>query len=162
MNNSAYTENEDRPKVWLHPPTVMISAMIGGYILRCFLGGLLGFVPQALAEGLGGIMMIGSVSVLIAAVTAFAAHDEELKPATPTRTLLTMGPYRYSRNPIYLALVLFGAGFGVATLNLWIILGASLAGFVYHFLVILPEEAYLAKQFGAEYEKYKRLARRWL
>ena len=59
-------------------------------------------------------------------------------------------------------MMLFGAGFGVATSNIWIIVTTAFAGLLFHFFVIKPEESYLSRHFGEEYDEYKRLVRRWI
>ena len=152
---------EDRPSVWLHPPTVMMIALVTGYIARIFLGGGMP-LPRAFAEGVGGLLILIALGIITSAVSAFAAGGETLKPDTPSKQLFINGPYRFSRNPIYLAMMLFGAGFGVATSNLWIILTTAIAGLLFHFFVILPEERYLTDKFGDEYEEYKKAVRRWI
>ena len=152
---------EDRPSVWLHPPTVMFIALVIGFILRLVFGGFLDFIPRALTEGLGGLLIIIAVGIVTSAISAFAAGGEALKPDTPSQQLFVNGPYRFSRNPIYLAMMLFGAGFGVATSNFWIILTTAFSGLLFHFFVILPEERYLTDRFGPEYEDYKKAVRRW-
>jgi len=83
-------------------------------------------------------------------------------PATPASELFQKGPYKFSRNPIYLAMVVFGAGFGIATSNVWIIVTTAIVGLIFHFFVILPEERYLARRFGAEYDAYRSRVRRWI
>ena len=107
-------------------------------------------------------MMLASLMAMVGGVSAFSEKAEELRPATPSKSLLTDGPYRYSRNPIYLGMVLFGAGFGVATENLWIILTTAAAGLIINFLVIPQEEAYLERRFGVDYREFKERVRRWV
>lgn len=83
-------------------------------------------------------------------------------PARAAEKLATTGPYRYSRNPIYMTFVLLQITFGVQHNNAWIILFAPVALVISHFWIVLPEERLLAKRFGAEYENYKRSVRRYL
>lgn len=158
MDDAGY---EDRPKVWIHPPTTLFIALIIGFAIRVFVGGYLP-LPRILAEGAGGVLILLSLGIVISAVSAFASADETLKPDTPSKQLFVNGPFRFSRNPIYLAMMLFGGGFGIATSNLWIILTTTFAGLLFNFFVIAPEERYLADKFGDEYEDYKKAVRRWL
>lgn len=155
------TDIEDKPDVSIHPPTVFFAALIIGYTIRIFAGGYLP-LPGAIAEAAGGLMMLASLVLMVAGVSVFSEKAEELRPATPSKALLTDGPYRYSRNPIYLAMVLFGAGFGVATQNLWIILTTTAAGLIINFFVIPPEETYLERRFGVDYREFKERVRRWV
>ena len=153
--------DEDRPSVPIHPPTVLFAALVLGYVIRLFVGGRMP-LPRAFAEGVGGALILVSLGLVISAVSRFAEEGETLKPDTPSRSLLREGPYRFSRNPIYLAMMLFGTGFGVATSNIWIILTTLSFGVLLHFLVIKPEENYLSRRFGEEYDEYKRIVRRWI
>lgn len=151
----------DQPDVAVHPPTVFLCGLVIGFLLRVFLGGALP-LPEALAEGIGGAMMLTALAAAVSSISAFAEAGETLRPASPSRSLLTGGFYRYSRNPIYLAMVLFGAGFGLATLNIWIIATSVITGLIFHFLVIPQEEDYLARRFGDEFALYRQRTRRWL
>lgn len=152
---------EDRPEVSIHPPTVFFSALLIGYILRVFLGGWLP-LPRIIGEGAGGLMMVAALIMAVSAITAFAEAGEKLTPASPSVAFFTDGPFRLSRNPIYLAMILFGVGFGLATLNIWIIAASILAGAIFNFFVIPQEEDYLARRFGTDYAAYRARVRRWL
>lgn len=152
---------DDRPAVSIHPPTLFFSALIIGFIIRIFAGGWMP-LPDIAAEAAGGVMMLAALVVVVASVSAFAEAGEQLPPATPSHQLLTAGMYARSRNPIYLAMVLFGAGFGVTTENLWIVLTTALAGVIINFFVIPQEEEYLTRRFGGDYEDYRRKVRRWI
>ncbi len=153
---------EDCPDVAIHPPTIFFAALLFGFVLRIFLGGQLDFMPRILAEGLGGLLVLAGLGIAISSISAFAEGGETLRPATPSNQLFTGGSYRYSRNPIYLAMVLFGVGFGIATLNLWIVVFSAVAGAIFNFFVIPPEEQYLARRFGEDYAAYRRTVRRWI
>ena len=155
------TPGEDIPRTLVHPPTTFFISLVVGYILRIVFGGGPA-LPRAMAEGLGGLAILASLAIALSSVSAFAAGGETLKPNTPSRQLFTAGPYRFTRNPIYLAMMVFGVGFGIATSNSWILLTIALAGLILHFFVILPEERYLEDRFGPEYEAYKKRVRRWI
>lgn len=157
----ASNKEADRPTVKLHPPTILFLALVAGYVIRLFVGGRMP-LPRAFAEGLGGLLMIVSLGIVIAAVSVFAQAGQPLQPATPASALFQKGVYKFSRNPIYLAMVLFGTGFGVATSNIWIIVTTAIAGVIFHFLVIKPEEDYLTRKFGEEYAEYRARVRRWI
>ena len=152
---------EDKPDVHVHPPSVFVSAVIIGFIIRIFAGGKMP-VPQMVAEGLGIVLLVAALAIAIWSITAFAESGESLPPATPSSALLTDGMYQYSRNPIYLAMVLFGAGLAFATLNIWMLLTTLAAGTIINFFVIPQEEAYLERKFGIDYKEFCERTRRWV
>ena len=99
-----------------------------------------------------------------AGVLAFLRARTTIHPHRPAHAsaLVTTGLYRYSRNPMYLALLLVLAGWAVALANGLAFL--LLPGFVLSLdrLQIRPEERILRAKFGAAYEAYARSVRRWL
>ncbi|HEV8615619.1 MAG TPA: isoprenylcysteine carboxylmethyltransferase family protein, partial [Methylomirabilota bacterium] len=80
----------------------------------------------------------------------------------PTTVIVRTGPYRFSRNPIYLAFSLLQLGIAIWTNSVWLL--ATLVGAValIHYVVIPREEQYLERRFGAQYLSYKVSVRRWL
>ncbi len=93
----------------------------------------------------------------------FKEENTEILPNSPSnRVLVIRGPYRFSRNPMYLGMVisLIGIAIMFGTLPLFV---AALAHFlVMHFVFIPFEEAKMLRQFGESYESYKHRVRRWL
>jgi protein-S-isoprenylcysteine O-methyltransferase Ste14 len=84
------------------------------------------------------------------------------EPHQPTAALVTPGPFRYTRNPIYLTFTLFFAGFALLTRNLWLLPLLLAVLVVMHYGVITREERYLARRFGDAYHAYCARVRRWL
>ena len=79
----------------------------------------------------------------------------------PTNSLVFKGPFRFSRNPIYLSMVSLLLGVGIWTNSLWFIGLAALVVVLLFWGVISREERYLERMFGEEYLNYKRRVRRW-
>ena len=79
----------------------------------------------------------------------------------PTDHIVAGGPYRFSRNPIYLGMVLLQIGIGVWANSLWFIGLAALSVVLLTWGVISREERYLARKFGPQYSTYKDRVRRW-
>jgi protein-S-isoprenylcysteine O-methyltransferase Ste14 len=75
--------------------------------------------------------------------------------------LVTSGPYRFSRNPLYAGQILFLLGLGLAAFP-WLLAGAVVQALVLDRLVIPPEEARIAARFGPTYKAYARAVRRWI
>lgn len=153
---------EDHPHIILHPPLLMLLAIITGFVARAFWGGFMDIVPRLVGEGLGSLLIIGAIVILQMGIRTFAEGGENLQPSTPSRQLFTKGVYNYTRNPIYCAMMLLGGGLGFATLNLWTVLMTVLAGVIINYFVILPEERYLEDRFGEDYADYKKRVRRWM
>ena len=107
------------------------------------------------------LVALGGV-ILTVAVRRFLRAGTSVETRKPTTALVTGGPFRYSRNPIYVAMGLAYAGIGIAADSPWVLglLVPALA--VMRYGVISPEERYLEGKFGDEYRRYKASVRRWL
>ena len=80
----------------------------------------------------------------------------------PTTAIVRTGPYRFSRNPIYLAFSLLQLGIAVWVNSWWLVATLAAAIAIIHYVVVPQEERYLEARFGAEYPDYKASVRRWL
>ncbi len=80
----------------------------------------------------------------------------------PVPEIIERGPYRFTRNPMYLLMVLVCMGVSVVLANALILLLTPLAAWILERLAILPEEAYLERKFGQPYNRYRKRVRRWL
>ena len=142
--------------VRIFPPAIHLLSIAAGFLLQWAapiqISGMRipGFVLVAIALAL----MIWSVIVMSRAGTT-------PNPTRPTTALVTHGPFRLTRNPMYLAWELVVVGVGLAVHAPWVILMAIPAAIVTRRLVIDKEERYLAATFGAEYQDYKSHVRRW-
>jgi protein-S-isoprenylcysteine O-methyltransferase Ste14 len=81
---------------------------------------------------------------------------------TPTDAIVAGGPFRFSRNPIYLSMILLHIGVGAWTKSLWFFVLAAISVALLTWGVILREERYLERKFGDEYLSYKSRVRRWI
>jgi protein-S-isoprenylcysteine O-methyltransferase Ste14 len=147
--------------VRLPPPFTYLAGLALGLVADAWHP--LPVLPGAAARILGGVLV--AAGVLLGPVWGIATlrrAGTTVRPDRPSRQLVTAGPFRFSRNPLYLALTLLYAGVallanaGAALLLLIPIL------FLMQRLVIRREEAYLARTFGTEYEAYRAAVRRWL
>jgi protein-S-isoprenylcysteine O-methyltransferase Ste14 len=96
------------------------------------------------------------------AVRTFRAAGTPVPGNLPTTTIVRTGPYRYSRNPIYLAFSMLQLGIALWVDSLWLIATLLLALGLMAVVVIPREERYLERRFGAAYLAYKTRVRRWL
>ncbi|HZV20181.1 MAG TPA: isoprenylcysteine carboxylmethyltransferase family protein [Hyphomicrobiales bacterium] len=109
----------------------------------------------------GGAIMICAVLIAMLGARELARAGTTIHPGGSAAALVQTGVFRRSRNPLYLSLVLFLLGLGIATLNLWMIVLAPLMLLYLQERVVKREEEYLTQRFGADYLAYKRNVRRW-
>ena len=143
------------------PPPILALIMIAIIYLSSFIVETFTFSYQTVLSVLVVVVGLGSA---LPSFRLFAKNKTTISPFTPSETtaLVTAGMYRYSRNPMYLGLVLlniaatifFGTWFGI-------IIAATFI-FLLNLLQIIPEEEALQDIFGEEYIEYKKKVRRWI
>ena len=153
-------KNEDSPQVRVYPPVIFLSALASGWILNYFLP--YPFIPFSLRLS-GGLTLL-ALGGLLTAWSMFAFHKAKtaIDPRQPTTFLILSGPFRYTRNPLYVTLFLMLTGFGVLLDNPWMLAGLLPMYLALRYAVVALEEEYLERKFGEEYRKYKASVRRWL
>ncbi len=120
---------------------------------------------KILPVGLGASVGIGALllgMVLVPAVLSFRRAKTSPKPWKPTTALVTNGPYRITRNPMYLGFTLLYLGVSFWVNTAWPVVFLPLILVVMQRAVIAREEAYLETLFGDEYRAYRLRVRRWL
>lgn len=144
------------------PPAIYLLCLAGGF-LAGWLRPAAVWPAHALEVRTVGILLfvVGLVTALWAIVTFRAARTSP-NPMRPTAALAFAGPYRFSRNPMYLAMAAASAGVALFFNALWPLLSVPVAlAFISHF-VVAREERYLTAKFGEEYLRYTDEVRRWL
>lgn len=144
----------------IRPPVVYLVLIALGAALEYFWR--LPFVPAALAVPLGILLVAAAVVLFVGSVGKFRAAGTPVPGNQPTTAIVRMGPYRFSRNPIYLAFSLLHLGTAIWVNSLWLVATLVAATAVMALVVIPREEQYLEKHFGADYLDYKRSVRRWV
>jgi protein-S-isoprenylcysteine O-methyltransferase Ste14 len=142
------------------PPLIYGAAFIVGLLLH--LACPVYILPPTLARGIGVMCVLVSLPLALTTFRVLSRAHTPVDPRRPTTALVTEGPFRYSRNPIYVALTLLYLGVAFLVNALWILLLAMPALVVLHYGVIAREEAYLARKFGTAYHQYTAQVRRWL
>jgi protein-S-isoprenylcysteine O-methyltransferase Ste14 len=144
----------------LRPPLVYLAAIGIGSLLELVLPAP--FIPDAVAVPLGMLVAAMGVALFFSSVGKFRAAGTPVPGNKPTTAIVRAGPYRFSRNPIYLAFSLLQLGIAIWVNSLWIVATLVPAHAVMAWIVVPREERYLERAFGAEYLAYKSSVRRWI
>ena len=154
------TDTAQKTGIRLIPPFLYIAAVVLGLVA----GGLwpVALLPWWVRLSLGPALIVVAVVLVRPAMKAFRARGVAFDVRQVPGTLITSGPYRISRNPSYLALILISLGIAVIADDIWIVGFAALATLITRQRVVLPEERILAANFGADYAAYKARVRRWI
>jgi len=139
---------------------VYLGAILLGVLLH--FGWPLPLVRHPVGGPIGAGVVLMAVGLLIAAVRTFRAAGTPVPGNRPTTTIVRTGPYRFSRNPIYLAFSSLQVGIALLVSNLWLLITLVPALALMSFWVIPREERYLEARFPSEYLPYKSSVPRWL
>ena len=158
-NEARDTRDRKVPKLIAPPPAIFAIAIIAGAIVNRVYG---------FGSGGGGIWSFGGGAVIAlgVAISFWSIQQYRLINTSPdpkhrAQALVIAGPYRFSRNPLYIAAALMHVGFGIAVNMPGIVFAVIPALFILRKGVILREEDYLEDLFGDEYLTYKARVRRW-
>jgi protein-S-isoprenylcysteine O-methyltransferase Ste14 len=152
---------KDHPQIIAFPPLIWLVGAVVSVLVHYFAFASR-MVPYGIALTLGIVCVIVAPCLAGSALLAMRAAGTNVNPAKPAVTIVRNGPYRFTRNPMYLALCLLQVALGFF-LNDWITLMFAVPlVLALHFGVILPEERYLAAKFGEPYLALKREVHRWI
>jgi protein-S-isoprenylcysteine O-methyltransferase Ste14 len=138
---------------FVHPPFVYLAALLVGIGLDLVRPAR--WLPVLFAAWVGVPIMIAAVVLFVSSIRRFQAVGTPVPGNKPATAIVKSGPYRISRNPIYLAFSLLVLGVACALNSLWLLGTLAAAVSVMSFVVIPREERYLERRFGAEYLDYK-------
>lgn len=144
----------------VRPPLVYLMSLAVGALIQ--IAAPRPLLPRPLALPLGAPLVVLAIALFAYSVATFRAAGTPVPARKPTTVIVRAGPYRFSRNPIYLAFSVFQLGIAIWVNSLWLLLTLGGAVALIHRVVIRREEAYLERRFGARYTDYKASVRRWL
>jgi len=145
------------------PPLFFLASLVLGFVLDRLLplpltppaGTSVGWIAG------GGLLLIG-IAIMATGIRNFSRADTPVPSNQPVRALVTTGIHGWSRNPIYVGMLLLYAGIGVAARSPWVLLLALPLFVILRYGVVAREEVYLERRFGDGYRDYKARVRRWL
>ena len=151
---------QDTAGVIAPPPLILLGGLVLGITAERLYP--LPWVPLVLRAPGGALLVLAAAVLLVLSFREFRAADTSVETRKPTRFIISSGPYRFSRNPIYLSFAILQFGIAVWTGSAWFLVGLVLTTLVITMGVIVREERYLERKFGETYLAYKRKVRRWL
>ena len=154
-------------------PTDLVAArrarILGIYLGISFLAGVAATLlfppprlPAPMVQVLGAALVGSGLVVTVWAVMTMVRGGASPDASRLSAALVTRGPFRFSRNPMYLGGVLIYAGGGLLLNSLWIVLLAAVVVAGITQAIIVRDERLLEKRFGDEYRTYHARVRRWL
>lgn len=144
----------------VRPPLIYLGAIVLGLLLH--FAWSVRLVSRATSVPLGGTVVLVAAVLFLYAVRTFETAGTPVRANCPTTMIVRTGPYRYSRNPIYLAFSLLQIGIAFWVNSFWLLVTLMPAVVLMSFVVIPREERYLEAHFPSDYLPYKASVRRWL
>lgn len=149
------------PGVRLPPPAVFLAGLGLGFLLQHLVPLAFAARGNPLPRWLGGLLTVLAGALALWAFRTFHQARTTVRPDRAASALLTQGPFRVTRNPLYLSLTLLQAGIALLANAPWPALMLLPVLLVIRFHVIAREERHLADRFGADYQAYRAAVRRW-
>ena len=170
--SDTYTDNSDprhsRPNRIPWPPLLILCAVATGWILGKALPSLaglhmVGHYPLGQIQAwLGWSLIVAALLMDVWVLLIFRQHKTNIRPDRPATALVDSGPFKYSRNPVYVGNVAIILGLALTRGSLWYALLAPATLYLIQELAIKREEVHLALRFGDAWKQYAAGTRRWL
>lgn len=155
------SDTADTAQVAIRPPLAWALAVVVGLALDWLVP--LPFASAAVRTGwLSGVVFVAALALFAWAITTVTRAGSNVPTNRPTTSIVERGPYRFTRNPIYIAMMLGLVGLAIAFDSLWLLLTLVPFALVIRYGVVAREEAYLERKFGEAYRRYQARVRRWL
>lgn len=150
----------DAPNVKIIPPLVYLAGLVLGLLVSIWVPTKI--IPSLLASTLGGILAVCGAVLAGSAIFKFKEVGTTVRPDRASSTLVIAGPYKITRNPMYLGLALVYAGISTADQSVWALILLPVVLAIIQRRAIELEEAFLERRFGPDYLRYKENVRRWI
>ncbi len=160
MTGSRDSQNANHSGVKFPPPLIYAGVFVVAFLLEKIFPAFI--LPKTVSR-IGAVLCV-AIWVLLTAwsIAQFRRVRTSVVPTKPATALVVSGPYRFSRNPLYVGFTFLYLGLALFFRLSWgLILLPILIGIIQSY-VILREERYLEEKFGAAYLAYKARVRRWI
>lgn len=153
---------KDNAGIRIPPPLYFLACLGFGLLLEYFFPSYLFSIPPMPRIFTGVILILLSALIAASALAMLVKNKTPFDPRKSTIKIVKDGPYRFSRNPMYLSMLLLLAGIAILRSSIWLFLAVPILYILILFKAILFEEKYLLKKFGKEYSDYQATVRRWI
>jgi protein-S-isoprenylcysteine O-methyltransferase Ste14 len=151
----------DAPEYRIWPPIALGVPLLSGLILTAIVGDPISLTPQV--ARIVGVVLLAVFAIWNGwALTVMAVNRTAVLPGGATRVVLDRGPFRVSRNPLYVGLIVLDIALALLWPSAWALILVPVGIVLLYWGAIAPEERYLSIKFGSEYDRYRRRVRRWL
>jgi protein-S-isoprenylcysteine O-methyltransferase Ste14 len=145
-------------RIW--PPVAIGVPLLVGWLATLFWGDPIALGRWRVPVGVALVLLFAGWNGW--SLWLFQRHRTGLLPGQPTQAIIEEGPYRLSRNPLYVGLLALYLGLALLAPTLWGLVLFPAAVLLVLWGSILPEERFLHERFGSQYDDYRRRVRRWL
>ena len=160
MQTTSTVTPPDNPGVAVLPPVLYGGVLLIVLVLNYFWP--LRITRPSVAEPLGLVVVLAALGLVLWGRTTMHGAGTNISPLKPATTLVDSGPYRFSRNPLYVAMTLLFVGLTLLINSWWGVVLLVPAILLLHFGVVRREERYLERKFGEEYDRYRSRVRRYV
>lgn len=151
----------DRSNAVVRPPLALALAVLGGLVAERLIP--LPFLPESVPRiWAGSAVLVLGLALGAWAIATLRQAGTRVETSKPTTAIVSRGPYRVTRNPIYLGMLAILIGLAIALNTAWLLVALVPFYLIIRFGVIAREEAYLERKFGDTYLSYKSRVRRWI
>ena len=150
----------DNPGVIAFPPLIWLVNAVISVLVHLLIR--LPIMRYSICFACGIVLIVLALALALLALRTMKAAGTNVHPSEPALALVRGGPFRFTRNPMYLALCLLQVALGFFLNDLITLLFVVPLAVIFHYGVILREERYLTAKFGEPYLQYKREVRRWI
>jgi len=160
MAHSKARNLQDHAGIFVPPPLLYAIVFVIGMLLQRVRP--VGILPTSVGRAAGIVCIVSGMALIVWSVQTFWRAKTSVIPVRPSTAIVISGPFRFTRNPMYVGLALMYLGAAFWLNMLWPILLLPALLFLVQIYIIAREERYLERKFGDEYLQYKSRVRRWM